>query len=82
MMSAEETRQYQQKIYDDRAEQELTEIEAKIGAAIMGGKYEISVSKHFSKTAVKKLIELGYDVKEESSQREGDWTYISWYKKG
>lgn len=41
MMSAEETRQYQQKIYDDRAEQELTEIEAKIGAAIMGGNIRV-----------------------------------------
>lgn len=82
MLSAKDMRQYQQKVCNDIAEQELSEIEATIKSAILNNRYQISVSKHYSRMTVKKLIEMGYGVHEEDSQMEGAWTTISWKDRG
>ena len=83
MRTAEETRKLIEQLSDSQAQEQLKEIEAQIDSEIFNPDLHRKPTKIFYlkelHSATKTILErLGYSIKENYSQREGDCTTISW----
>lgn len=78
MKNAKEARELAIKTRDNLIATELEKIEAQIDSAIKSGKTSTSYYQRMSIEAKQKLKDLGYDVKDQTSQRDGVIFIISW----
>ena len=78
MRTAEESRKLSEENLKKILDKDLEEISKKIDSAIRDGSFCISYYDNISKEAQNRLIELGYNITDYSSQREGICYSISW----